>query len=144
MRAREFMNRAYKLDRRIDNKLEMVATLNSLATKATLTITGMPHAPSGSKTPMADTVGRIIDLQNEINADIDALVDMKAEIISVIKAVDNIEYQMLLEQRYLCYHSWEEVATEMNYGIRWTHIMHTKALGAVDQVLAERERRKIS
>jgi len=137
MTAKEFLSQAYLLDKRIERKIEVVHSLNELATKATATISGMPHNPSGSKSQMADTICKIIDLQNEINADIDKLVDLKAEIISVIKRVENAEYQMLLEQRYLCYESWDEISADMNYGLRWTHIMHDRALGAVSSILAE-------
>jgi len=140
MTAKEFLSQAYRLDKRIERKIVVVQSLNDLATKATATISGMPHNPSGNKSQMADTVMKIIDLQNEINADIDMLVDLKAEIISVIKRVENSEYQMLLEQRYLCYESWDEISADMNYGLRWTHIMHERALGAVAAILSEKNK----
>ena len=46
---------------------------------------------------MADAVCKIVDLQAEINRDIDRLVDLKREIMDVIKAVPNTEYQTILE-----------------------------------------------
>ena len=101
MTAKEYLSQAYRLDQRIDSKIDQVTSLNDLATKCTSTITGMPRNPSSSTSTMEDTVCKIIDLQSEINRDIDALVDLKREIIGVIKAVDNPEYQTLLEKRYL-------------------------------------------
>ena len=131
MTAKEYLSQAYRLDQRIDSKIEQVASLNDLATKCTSTITGMPHNPSGSTSTMADTVCKIIDLQAEINRDIDALVDLKREIIGVIKAVDNPEYQTLLEKRYLCFLHWEQIAVDMNYGIDNIFKLHKKALACV-------------
>ena len=101
MTAKEYLSQAYRLDQRIDSKIEQVASLNDLATKCTSTMTGMPRNPSGSTSTMADTVCKIIDLQAEINRDIDALVELKREIIGAIKAVENPEYQTLLEKRNL-------------------------------------------
>lgn len=69
-----------------------------------------------------------IDLQQEINADIDALVDLKRDIMNVIKAVQNQEAQTILEKRYLCFLTWETIATEMGYDLRYIHKMHNRAL----------------
>lgn len=76
-------------------------------------------------------------LQEEINRDIDRLVDLKREIMSVIKAVDDAEYQILLEKRYLCFQTWEQIAAEMNYGVRYVHCMHGKALLAVEALMKQ-------
>ena len=74
---------------------------------------------------------KIIDLQEEINRDIDRLVDLKREIMGVIKAVPDVEYQTILEKRYLCFISWEQIAVDMNYSIQHIHRMHSKALGEI-------------
>lgn len=131
MTAKEYLSQAYRLDQRINSKLEQVSSLNELATKCTSTLTGMPHSPNRSSSTMADAVTKIIDLQAEINSDIDRLVDLKREIVTVIKAVDNTEYQTLLELRYLCFKTWEQIAVDMNYRVRNVHILHNEALEKV-------------
>ena len=131
MTAKEYLSQAYRLDQRIDSKIEQVASLNDLATKCTSTMTGMPRNPSGSTGGMADTVCKIIDLQAEINRDIDALVELKREIIGAIKAVENPEYQTLLEKRYLCFLHWEQIAVDMGYNVRHLYRMHDQALKKV-------------
>ena len=138
MTAVEYLSQAYHLDIRINSKIDQVASLNDLAHKATAIVSGMPHSPNRGKSTMADTIDKIIDLQEEINRDIDRLVDLKAEIVSVIKAVENTEYQALLEKRYLFFMTWESISSEMNYGLRWTHIMHNRALDAVTTVLKKK------
>ena len=77
---------------------------------------------------MADAVCKIVDLQADINRDIDTLVDLKKEIMGVIKAVTNPEHQTLLEKRYLCFLSWEKIAVDMGYDLRYTHKLHIRAL----------------
>lgn len=71
---------------------------------------------------------KIIDMQTEINADIDRLVDLKSEIMHVIKAVKNPEHQTLLELRYLCFKSWEYVAEQMGYNVRHIYRLHDEAV----------------
>lgn len=87
MTAKEYLSQAHHLDQRIDAKIAQVASLNELATKCTATLTGMPRNPNRGGSTMADAVCKIIDLQEEINRDIDRLVDLKREIVEVIKSV---------------------------------------------------------
>ena len=122
MTAKEYLNQAYRLDQRINSKIEQVASLNELATKCTSSLTGMPKAPNQATSTMAEAVTKIVDLQAEINRDIDTLVDLKREIVSVIKQVENLEYQTLLEKRYLCFRS--------RYGIRPSLALPPPAAGA--------------
>ena len=128
MTAREYLSQAHRLDQRIDAKIAQVASLNDLATKCTSTLTGMPRNPNRGTSTMADAVAKIVDLQAEINRDIDRLVDLKREMVTVIKAVENIEYQTLLEKRYLCYQTWEQIAVDMGYSVRQLYRLHDEAL----------------
>ncbi len=131
MTAKEYLSQAYRLDQRINSKLEQVASLNDLATKCTTTLTGMPRNPSHGTSMMADAICKIIDLQNEINRDIDRLVDLKGEIIGVIKAVDSLECQTLLELRYLCFKSWEQIAVDLGYNVRHVYRLHDVATSLI-------------
>lgn len=132
MTAKEYLNQAYRLDQRINSKIEQVETLNSLAMKCTATLSDMPKSPNRCSSGFENTIIKIIGLQEEINRDIDNLVDLKAEIVQTIKAVKNTEYQTLLEQRYLCFKSWEEIAEAMHYGIDNVFKLHQKALKCID------------
>lgn len=131
MTAKEYLSQARYLDLRINSKIQQVASLNDLATKATSTLTGMPHNPNHATSTMEETIAKIIDLQAEINSDIDRLVDLKQEITATIKAVGNSEYQTILEKRYLCFLPWEQIAVDMGYSIRNVQILHGKALTSV-------------
>ena len=131
MTVKEYLGQAYRLDQRINSKLGQVSSLNDLATKATSTLTGMPKNPNRATSTMADAIGKIIDLQAEINCDIDRLVDLKREIVGVIKTVDNTEYQTLLEKRYLCFETWEQIAVDMDYSIQHIYRIRDKALATI-------------
>ena len=132
MTAKEYLGQAYRLDQRINSKLEQVLSLRDLTTKATATMSDMPGGGSRNVYRMQDIIGKIIDLENEINADIDQLVDLKREMVTVIKSVKNPEYQTLLELRYLCFKSWEQIAVEMGYSLVYVFKLHTKALEIVN------------
>ena len=127
-KVKEFLGQAYRFDQRINSKIEQVASLHDLATKATSTVSDMPRSATPNTHRMEDVVVKIIMLENEINADIDELVDLKAEIVTLIKKVSNPEYQTLLELRYLSFKTWEQTAVEMGYSIQHMFRLHDKAL----------------
>ena len=136
MNAKDYLSQAKYLDQSINAKIQQLGQLNDLATKATAVLSGMPHNPSSSSTStMADTVVKIVDLQNEINRDIDTLVDLKTDIMRMVKLVSCQEYQTILEKRYLCFQSWEKIAAAMDYDIRWLYRLHGKALEEVQEIL---------
>ena len=135
MTAKESLNQAYLLDQRIKSKSEQIQALNELATKCTATLTGMPRNPNHGNSTMADTVCKIIDLQNEIAADMDRLVQIKKDIVDVIGKVDDVKFRILLEKRYLCGETWEEITMSLYHNRRWVFRLHDKALDAVQEIL---------
>lgn len=128
MTAKEYLGQAYRLDQRINSKLEQVMSLRDLTTKATATMSDMPGGGSHNVYRMQDIIGKIIDLENEINADIDQLVDLKREMVATIKAVSDPECQTLLELRFLCFKTWEQIAVEMDYSIQHIYRLRDRAL----------------
>ena len=131
MTAKEYLSQAFLLDHRIDSKIEQIASLNALATKCTSAITGMPHNPSPSQSTMADAICKIVDLQELLKKDLSALVDLKREIMGVINGIENDEYKTVLEKRYLCFLSWEQIAVDMGYEMSWLYRLHQRALEKV-------------
>ena len=132
MTVKEYFNQAYQLDARINSKIEQVSRLHELATKATSTLSDMPGSATRNTHRMEDTIIKIIDLENEINKEIDRLVDLKTEMTRIISSVQNIEYQRLLELRYLCFRSWKQIADEMGYSKQHIFRLHNDALEKVD------------
>lgn len=132
MTVKEYLSHACRLDAHINSKLDQLMSLRELANKATSTLTAVP--PSGTRNvhKMENVIIDIVSLENEINADIDALVDVKRKIGEIIKTVENPKYQLLLELRYLCFKKWEEIAVIMDYSVDNIYKMHRKALEDVE------------
>ena len=128
MDAKAYLGQAYRIDKRINSKLEQIVSLRELATKATSTLSDTPSGGTRNVHSMQDIISKMVDLEAEINCDIDTLVDLKREIVSVIKKIQNPEYQTLLELRYLCFKTWEQIAVDMGYDLRYLHKLHDRAL----------------
>lgn len=133
MDAKEYLSQAYRIDQRINSKLEQVMSLRNLLGKATGTLSGAPKAATPNPHSMEDTICKMVDMENEINDDIDRLVDLKAEIMRRIKCVENTEYQTLLELRYLCFKRWEDIAVDMGYSLRRLYELHDCALEEISK-----------
>lgn len=132
MTKKEYLAQAYRIDQRINSKLEQIVSLRELATKATSTLSDTP--PSGTRNvhSMEGIIVKMVELENEINADIDVLIDLKKEIMSCIKSINNPEQQTLLELRYLCFKTWEQIAVDMGYSLQHIFRIHDKALKEIN------------
>ncbi len=95
----------------------------------------MPHNPNKATSALENAITKIVDLQKEINDDIDHLVDVKAEITEKIKTVENTDYRLVLERRYLCWASWPEIAVELNISNRRLYYLHDLALEEIQKQL---------
>ena len=128
MTAKEYLSQAFSLDQRINCKLEQVGRLRELAEKATQTLSDMPGSATRNTHRMEDTIVKMLTLENEINDDIDKLIDIKSEITHMIKRVPNPEEQTLLEWRYLCFKTWEQISVDTGYTLQNLYKLHAKAL----------------
>ena len=73
MSTKDYLSQAYRIDQRINSKLAQVMSLRDLLGKATGTLSGAPKAATPNPHTMEDTIAKMVDLENEINEDIDAI-----------------------------------------------------------------------
>ena len=66
MTAKEYLSQVLYIDQRINCKLEQVMRLRENATKATATLSDMPHSDSPNLKSMENTICKIVDLEREI------------------------------------------------------------------------------
>jgi len=132
MTAKECLEQAYHIDQRINSKLAQVEALRALAEKVTATLSDTPPDPGRNPQSMETTLCKLVDLEREINADIDALVELKRECVALIKEIPNLEHQTLLEMRYLRFKTWGQIAKELGYSIRSVYRLHDAALKNLD------------
>ena len=131
MTAKEYLGQAYRLDQRINSKLQQIESLRSLTQRVTVAYGGEVVSHTRNVTSMQDTIVRLMQAEEELNREIDRLVDLKAEIMCVIKAVASPEHQTLLELRYLCFKPWKVIADRMGYNVRHVYRLHDEAVESI-------------
>lgn len=129
--VKEYLSQAFYIDKQIKAKLEQLGMLRELATTTSHPLSDMPGSPNRNIDRMEKAIIKIVDMEKEISQEVDALLDLKIQIAQCIKNVEDIDCQLILEFRYLCFMSWEEIAAEMNFTVRNIHILHGKALKMV-------------
>lgn len=128
--AKDFLNRGYRSRERIQAKEERIAEWERRATS--ISAPELKPVVSFSSTPskkVEESVCAIVDLQNEIKAEIYELVRIEHEIgVAINQAITDPTLKTLLEMRYLNYLKWEEIAVRLGLTFRWTMTLHKKAL----------------
>ena len=138
MTAKEYLGQAYRLDQWINSKLRQVENLRSLTQRVTASYGREPVSHTRNVTSLEDSIIRLIEAEEQINQQIDKMVNLKMDIAALIDHVRNENYRLILEKRYLCFLSWDEIATDMHYSSRWVRNVHERALEVVGKLLKER------
>lgn len=124
------MQRLHRLDIVISQK---TAELDDLRVKSQSTGSvdysreHVQTSPTGDP-PFERLIGRMIELEAEINAEIDAFVDEKHRIINQIQALQNPVYVQILHKRYVEFKSLEQICVEMNFSYDYIKHLHGYAL----------------
>ena len=139
MTATEYLGQAYRLDQRINSKLQQVESLRSLTRKVTASYDGETVFHTRNVTSLEDTIFRLMEAEEELNRQIDELVVLKMDISRTINRVRNESLRLILEKRYLCFLQWDQIAAEMHYSRRWVLKRHARAVEVVDKLMAESE-----
>lgn len=139
MTAREYLGQAYRLDQWINSKLRQVENLRSLTQRVTASYGREPVSHTRNVTSLEDSIIRLMEGEEQINQQIDKMVNLKMDIAALIDHVRNENYRLILEKRYLCFLSWDEIATDLHYSSRWVRNVHERALEVVGKLLNERQ-----
>lgn len=135
MTAKQFLNRARRIDREISQLIELKQHTRDRLTNITQTLAA--DIVSGSPDP--HKFDKLAELENDINDKIDELVEVKREIFLVIQQVPSRTHRLVLMSYYLDMNTWEQTAVNMNYSWRQTMRIHGLALVEVEKLLQSKK-----
>lgn len=130
-----FLLRGRKAKGLIAAKRERIESWRSLATSITVELKPDSGSPSMYKQSLVENAAcNIVDLENEILAEIEALVNIEKEIHAAIELfVTDDRYKAVLELRYLNGYSWRSIGARLYYGEDWVCRLHGAALAEMQQ-----------
>ena len=126
MTAKEYLRQLKTLDNVINAKLLEKERIRALATKVTSNLG--ERVQGGGFGGIENTVIKITELEIQINADIDKLVDLKAEATQIIDSLEDNKYKAILSMYYVSNLTFEQVAENTDMTFRWIHKLHGRAL----------------
>ena len=132
MTAKEYLRRLKTLDNVINAKLLEKERIRALATKVTSNLSERVQG-SGSG-GIENTVIKITELEIQINADIDKLVDLKVEATQIIDSLENNKHKAVLSMYYVSNLTFEQVAENTDISSRWVRKIHEKALKKFEEI----------
>lgn len=130
---KEQLAQAYRVEQRVNTKWEQIRSLRDLAEGTSQNLSDMPGSPNRNISKMENYITKMVDLQAELFADIDTLLDIKKKGMELIKKVDNIDGQLILEKRYLCYEKWETIAVDLGFTVRQVYRIHDDVINKLDE-----------
>lgn len=131
-RAHQYLYSIRLLDQRIDQEIIQLEQWRQKALSVGATDYSRVIVQSSHDNTMENIVANIVDMQGRINAQIDALVQLKEEASALIDQLEIPIDRSILRYRYICLCSIDDIANRVGYDKR--HVIRLcnrglKALG---------------
>lgn len=134
MTAKEYLSQYRYINININNKIAQQKRFRELATCVSPSSDGCGHN-RGVSDKVGSLCAKIADLDAEINAEVDKLVDVQKDIMHTISKVDDERFRIILTERYIDCKTFEQIADDIHYSYKQTCRLHGQALICVQDVL---------
>ena len=134
MTAREFLNRPFILNNKINDKKIKLGYYRELS--CSVSSPGFEEHYSSKrkrKAPFERYLEKIDALEEELAEDYKKLEELRCELDSAIDLVEDPMEQMILRYRYIELKSMPEISVQMYYSLRWTKRLHRRALDSFER-----------
>ena len=133
MTNREYMSRAYEIEKRLKARRRRLEYLRSRIEAVGPQFTVMPKGSPGVTSVMEEQSVRILDLELSIRKDEDDLAAAREDIRDAISGIGNETLSTILQMRYLDYMRWEDIMASLDYCRSYLYELHGRALKAIRQ-----------
>lgn len=131
--VKEYLNRAYYLDRRIDTLQDELNMLENRLYKCTPSYnSNVGNSPQPTFEYVLD---RVIQYRERLNREVDNLIDAKNDIKSCIDSLSDGMEKIVLTKRYINYQKYEDIANDLHYSTMQIHRIHNHALNNLKMLL---------
>jgi DNA-directed RNA polymerase specialized sigma24 family protein len=135
MDAKSYLRQVEKLDVRIQNKLIERQQWQDIALGITASVGGERVQVTANQQKMANAIEKCVDMESEIDALVDSLIETKKDVIATIEKLDSPTEYDILHKRYIQFIPLQEIAEI--YGRDYTTITttHGRALKNVQALI---------
>ena len=126
----DWLNRAFHAEKNAKAWMAKLERDRSLAERITRHTSGSAQTGAGGagSNSTENYLIRLADTQERLQEAHRALVDVREEICTAIRQVDDLDAQTILVRHYLAYEKFETIAEKMHYDERTIRRKHSAAL----------------
>ncbi|EKU92849.1 Uncharacterised protein [Alloiococcus otitis] len=136
MTPKEYFQECLKLDNKVTEKQNQLDLIKASFTSA-VKMKDINVQTSGGNSH-EERLAKLFELNDEINADVDKLVNYKLKLSLEVNQLEDDRYRMILSERYFQGKKFELIAVERDYDIRWIYKLHGQALQAFGDKFPEK------
>ena len=112
---------------------ERASRYREMATRATGRMDALRLSGTSRRSKVEDNVLAMVDVHRELKEKIRELLEETRRAEKLICTLSDERYHAVLQLRYLCGMSWEEVAQRLHFSVRWVHKLHGEGLKQLAQ-----------
>lgn len=121
--------RRYQEAQRLQQVLEEeAARLRAEAERVTPLFRDLPGSGGAGRDKLPAAVERIIDADQELQAQVNCCQAIRREVVEAINTVQDSRRHEVLHRRYLLGQRWEQIAVEMHLNFRWVTKLHRRSI----------------
>jgi len=131
MTAKEYLRQIAVLDAKIKRRQTEIEELKTAATHITTMFDEnkiQVQSSGRADDKIADIVTRWMTMEQNVAEMLDQLMNLRHKIIGEIHQLTDDRYIRILEMRYVDRETFEQIAVNMQYDIRWIYRLHGYAL----------------
>lgn len=135
MTAKQYLKKAKRIDAFIKAKNEELEELRAKSTSvgAVQLTPDKVQTSHSSSDKLANDIINILECEERIKKAIQDYILLKDEINDKIEEIENDDFRLILQLRYLNQKDWETIAIEMNFSYSHTLSLHKQALDAFEE-----------
>jgi DNA-directed RNA polymerase specialized sigma subunit len=129
MTAKEYLEQAYTVDKRIRFAYDEIVRLREMAENiSSPKLEERVQTSKSNEAPFVKYVDKLLEKEEEIKLEVDKLVKLQDDIIRSIELVDDFTEQTVLKYRYIYNYSWVRIAKKLNMCRSSVIAIYNKAL----------------
>ena len=104
-----------------------------MAMRATGRVSAVRFGGTSRRSKVEDNVLAMVDTEKELRERMEELMRETRHVERMINLMTDERYHAVLQLRYLCGLTWDEVASRLHFSVRWVHKLHGEGLRQLAQ-----------
>lgn len=136
MTAKAYLEQINKLNLMINNKLQEIYELRTIATRVTVSMES-ERVKSSPTNILENSIAKIVDKQWEVEKLVDELIEKRCKIIQQVDQIENQRFYSILTYKYVQCLTIKEIQGKMNLQERQVKNLHQDALCEFERLYGE-------